>query len=46
MKKMLINVLKTMINNLFKNIYKKRKKNNILITFSISHKNSEKTFLE
>ena len=46
---MLTDVLKVMVNYLFKeNFYgrRKEKKNNILITFSIFHKSYIKTFLK
>ena len=46
---MLIDTFRTMVNNLFKKKFlweKKEKIINILITFSISHKNSVKTFLK
>ena len=46
--KMLTDVLKAMVNNLFKeNFSKKIKKSiNVLTTFSISHKSDIKTFLK
>ena len=47
---MLTNVLRVLVNNLFKDSFynKKRKKKtiNILIAFFISHKNGVKTFLK
>ena len=44
---MLTDVLKIMVNNPFKESFnRKRKNNNFLTVFSISHKSSVKTFLK
>ena len=44
---MLTNVLRALVNNLFKkSFYEEKKKNNILTVFFISNKNSVKTFLK
>ena len=45
-RKMLTDVVRVMVNNSFKENFYREKKNNVLTTFSISHKNGVKLFLK